>query len=120
MSKLYNDCFYQLYFHIINNSSTEFTANTLYDYLNTYYNTLNRCPVVGHIESTMYDQKLRMRPFAFYASTSGSSNKDVIVSCMFIDGDNIIGNLSDELTFSCRNGVASCNDDVITILDSSK
>lgn len=120
MSKPYNDCSYQLYFHIINDSSTEFTANTLYDYLNTHYNTVNSCPVVGHIESTTYDQKLRMRPFSFYVKTNGSSNKDVIVNCMFIDGDNITGTPYEYIQFSCRNAVTTCNDEVITILDTSE
>ena len=117
MSKPYNNCLYQLYFHIINNSSTAFTANTLYDYLNTHYDTVNRCPVVGRIESTQSDQKLLMIPFAFYANTSGSSDKDVTVSCTFIDGNNITGNPSDYLSFSCRNGVTACNDEVIELLN---
>ena len=117
MSKPYNNCAYQLYFHIINNSSTEFTANTLYDYLNTHYNILNSCPVVGKIQSTQSDQKLRMLPFAFYADTSGTSNKDVTVDCVFIDGNNITGDPSEYLSFSCRNGVAVCNDEVTELLN---
>ena len=117
MSKLYNNCAYQLYFHIINNSSTEFTANMLYDYLNTHYNIVNSCPVVGKIQSTQYVQTLLMIPYAFYADASGSSNKDVTVNCVFIDGNNITGDPWEYLYFSCRNGVAVCNDEVTELLN---
>lgn len=121
MSKPYDNCLYQLYLHIINNDSTEFTANTIYNYLKTYhYSTANCCPVIGRIQSTSYDQQLLMIPFNFYQDINDKFNNDVIVDCVYINGNNIEGTPYDWLTFSCRNAVTNCNDTVIPLLDTSK
>lgn len=118
MSKLYNSCTYQLYFHIINTDSTQFTANTVYNYLNTHYGLVSTCPVVGCIQSTTYDEKLLVIPYDFYADTSPSaSDNQVVVECVFINGDNIEGNPANTLTFYCRNVVTNCHDTVIPLLN---
>ena len=60
-----------------------------------------------------------MIPFECYPSSETYDNH-VIVNCSYINGNNIEGNPYDWVDFSCRNAVTSCNDNVITLLDSSE
>ena len=116
MSQPYNNCLYQFYFRIINNSAIAFTTATFYDYLNTYYSISKECPVIGRIESTQSDKKLLIIPFACYTSSS-SLDHSVLVYGSFIEGNNISGTPSDYVYFSCRAAVTACNDRVIPLLN---